>query len=424
MNTTERIDRRGLLAAGASAVAGGGGWPWLTEGRAATTAKPKKVAAVVTAYAKGLHADVLLGKILDGWEQDGGPGPALELVSMYLDQFPEKDLARTMSKKFGIPIFDTISGAVTVGGSSIPVDGVISIGEHGRYPRNAKGQVLYPRRRFFEEITDAFRKYGRVVPVFNDKHLGPVWSDAKWMYDRAKELDVPFMAGSSMTVGYRTPEIKVPMECGIESAVAIGYSGLDIYGSHTLEFLQCHVERRRGAETGVKWVQCLQGRAMWKVLDDGLISKETFDAALKPLPRLGSGHYVDMRESDRSTLFLFEYNDGLMGAVFMLPETIHGTSVALKHKGRDKPVATRFDERTEPSYPHFAWLLKGIERMIHTGKRSYPVERTLLTSGILDRALTSLQRHQQKLPTPELGIRYQPVDYPHAPLPALDSAPA
>ena len=424
MNTTERIDRRGLLAAGASAVAGGGVWPWLTEGRAATTAKPKKVAAVVTAYAKGLHADVLLGKILDGWEQDGGPGPALELVSMYLDQFPEKDLARTMSKKFGIPIFETIAGAVTVGGSSIPVDGVISIGEHGRYPRNAKGQVLYPRRRFFEEITDAFRKYGRVVPVFNDKHLGPVWSDAKWMYDRAKELDVPFMAGSSMTVGYRTPEIKVPMECGIESAVAIGYSGLDIYGSHTLEFLQCHVERRRGAETGVKWVQCLQGRAMWKVLDDGLISKETFAAALKQLPRLGGGHYVDMRESDRSTLFLFEYNDGLMGAVFMLPETIHGTSVALKLKGRDKPVATRFDERTEPSYPHFAWLLKSIERMIHTRKPSCPVERTLLTSGILDRALTSLQRHQQKLPTPELGIRYQPVDYPHAPLPALDSAPA
>ena len=424
MNTTERIDRRGLLAAGASAVAGGGVWPWLTEVRAATTTKPKKVAAVVTAYAKGLHADVLLGKILEGWEQDGGPGPALELVSMYLDQFPEKDQARTMSKKFGIPIFDTIAGAVTVGGSSIPVDGVISIGEHGRYPRNAKGQVLYPRRRFFEEVTDAFRKYGRVVPVFNDKHLGPVWSDAKWMYDRAKELDVPFMAGSSMTVGYRTPEINVPMECGIESAVAIGYSGLDIYGSHTLEFLQCHVERRRGAETGVKWVQCLQGRAMWKVLDDGLISKETFDAALKQLPRLGGGHYVDMRESDRSTLFLFEYNDGLMGAVFMLPETIHGTSVALKLKGRDKPVATRFDERTEPSYPHFAWLLKGIERMIHTEKPSYPVERTLLTSGILDRALTSLQRHQQKLPTPELGIRYQPVDYPHAPLPALDSAPA
>ncbi len=341
--TTANVNRRDWLYIASTSLTGTRTLLSETEGEAAVTTKPKKVAAVVTAYAKGLHADVLLGKILEGWEQDGGPGPALELVSMYLDQFPEKDLAWTMSKKFGIPIFDTIEGAVTVGGNSIPVDGVISIGEHGRYPSNAKGQVLHPRRRFFEEITDAFRDYGRVVPDFNDRHLG------------------------------------------------------------------------RGAETGVKWVQCLQGRAMWKVLDEGLIPKATFDAALQQLPRQGSEYYVDMRESDRSTLFLFEYNDGLMGAAFMLPETIAGTSVALQLKGQDKPLATRFDERTEPSYPHFAWLLKGIERMFHTGQASYPAERTLLTSGILDRALTSLLRHQEKLGTPELGIRYQPVDYPHAP---------
>ncbi|MBC7816620.1 MAG: hypothetical protein IAG10_07010 [Planctomycetaceae bacterium] len=413
------MSRRDWLA-GAAATAVWGALARPTAADAAPPTKPKSVAAVVTTYAKGLHADVLIGKILEGWKQDGGAGPALKLASMYVEQFTDKDMARAMAKKYDVPLFDSIEKAVTVGSDRIPVDGVISIGEHGSYPSNDKGQILYPRRRFFAAITDTFKKYGRVVPVFNDKHLGPVWTDAKWMYDRAREMQVPFMAGSSLAVTYRDPEITVPMGCEIEAAVGIGYSHLDIYGAHALDSYQCLVERRRGAETGVKWVQCLQGAAMWKPLDDGVISKDAFDAAFARV----SNQTERAREGDQSALFLFQYISGLMGAVFMLPGIAGGTSVALKLKGKPGLLATRFEERTEPRHPHFAYLLKGVERMIHTGRPSYPVERTLLSSGILDRALTSLAQKQEKLMTPELAIRYQPTDYPHAPNPALDSDPS
>jgi hypothetical protein len=418
MGVTTDLTRRGWLA-GTATTAACSAMPWFAAAAQTPPLKPKSVAAVVTAYEHGLHADVLLGKILEGWKQDGGHGPALKLSSMYVEQFTDRDMARPMAEKHGVPIFKTIEKAVTVGGNSIPIDGVISIGEHGTYPFNAKGQHLYPRRRFFEAITDTFSKYDKVVPVFNDKHLGPVWSDAKWMYDRAKQMNVPFMAGSSMTVGYRTPAIEVPVGCKIEAAVGIGYSGLDIYGSHALEFFQCHIERRQAAERGVKWVQCLRGAAMWKVLDDGIIRQDVFDTALAQVPREDR----DVRHSKEATLFLFQYVDGLTGAVFMLPGYARGTSVALKLKGKNEIQGTRFDERTEPRYPHFAWLLKGIERMIHTGRPTYPVERTLLTSGILDRALTSRVQGQRKMPTPELAIQYQPVDYPHAPHPDLNSQP-
>ncbi|MBI5759466.1 MAG: hypothetical protein HZA46_13180 [Planctomycetales bacterium] len=410
------MTRRDWLV-GAAAMAT---WSGLVRPASAKPPPAKSVAAVVTVYAKGLHADVLIGKILEGWKQDGGVGPALKLASMYVEQFTDKDMARAMAKKYDVPLFDTIEKAITVGGDRIPVDGVISIGEHGSYPSNDKGQVLYPRRRFFEAITDTFKKYGRVVPVFNDKHLGPQWSDAKWMYDRATEMKVPFMAGSSLAVTYRDPDITVPMDCEIEAAVGIGYSHLDIYGAHAVDSFQCLVERRRGAETGVKWVQCLQGDAMWKPLDDGTISKTTFDAALA----LVCNQPDRVRGSDQSALFLFQYNDGLLGAVFMLPGIAGGTSAALKLKGQPKPLATRFEERPDPRHPHFAYLLKGIERMIHTGHPSYPVERTLLSSGILDRALTSRFLKHEKLMTPELAIRYQPVDYPHAPRPDLESDPS
>ena len=201
-------------------------------------------------------------------------------------------------------------------------------------------------------------------------------------------------------------------------AVAIGYSRLDSYGCHTLESLQCLVERRKGGETGVRWVQCLQGEAIWNAVDQGLVRKDLIAAALSAIPS-DKKTPLAMRENPQAALFLFQYNDGLLGSVLMLLGTAEAISVALKIKGQPQPLASWFEERREPNVPHFAYLLKAIERFIHAGRPSYPVERTLLISGILDRALTSRYEEQRRLMTPELAIHYQPTNYPHAPQPDL-----
>ena len=374
---------------------------------------PKRVAAIVTHYTHNSHADVILTKILEGWKHDGGPGPKLELVSMYLDQFPDGDMARPMSEKHDVPIFDTIADAITLGGDGIAVDGVLSIGEHGNYPHNEKGQHLYPRLRFFTEIADTFEQHGRVVPLFNDKHLSTVWDEALVIYERAKEMKIPFMAGSSIPVSYRKPAVEIPMGSDIEAIVGIGYSGLDVYGFHALEFLQCFAERRRGAEAGVEWVECLQGDDMWRAVDDGTVRRDLLEAALEVVPHQKN---VDLRslEGENVALFLFQYRDGLLGAQFMLAGCAQGNSVAVKLKGQDTIIATHAEERPEPRYPHFAFLTKGIEQMMLWGKPVYPVERTLLTGGILDRAITSRFEGGGRIDTPELAIAYDPVDYPYA----------
>lgn len=417
----ERLTRRESLAR-MSASALGMAFPACASLDSGRRREPKSVAAIITWYIPGSHADVLIGKILEGWKQDGGLGPDLKLASMYIDQFPKADLARKLSKKYGVPIFDTIEEALTVGTQGIPVDAVISVGEHGDYPWNEKDQHLYPRRRFWKEITDTFEKYGRVVPVFNDKHFGPEWDDVVWMYERGKEMNIPMMAGSSQPLSFRTPNVTVPMGCEIEAAVGVGYSGLDIYGFHTLEVFQAFVERRSGAETGVKWVQWFGPDKMWDVVDSGVVRRDLLEAALEVIPKDERRHtFRELRETvgDSVGLFLFEYNDGLLGAVFMLARHAVRIGLAVQVRGQSKPVATFTHERVKPRHPHFAYLLKAIEQMVHTGAPAYPVERTYLTSGILDRVLTSRFEGGKRLDTPELAIPYTPVDYPWAPLPKL-----
>src|SRR4051812_20735115 len=124
MNTSRSTTRRDFMKhAGSMALCGG--FAGATDAAPPHGRKPKSVAAVMTAYEHGLHSDVLVGKILDGWKDDGGLGPALVLSSMYVDQFSPRDLARAQSRKHNVPIFPTIEGALTQGGDRIPVDGVI-----------------------------------------------------------------------------------------------------------------------------------------------------------------------------------------------------------------------------------------------------------------------------------------------------------
>ncbi len=148
----------------------------------------------------------------------------------------------------------------------LAVDGVLLIGEHGDYPLDARGRKLYPRRRFFEEVVKVFRASKRSVPVFNDKHLAYNWADAKWMYDQSKELGFPMMAGSSVPVTWRKPDLQPERGIEWERALALGYghpSYAEAVGYHTLEALQVVTERRKGGETGVRAVQYLEGKDAW-----------------------------------------------------------------------------------------------------------------------------------------------------------------
>jgi len=322
---------------------------------------------------------------------------------MYIDQFPDADIGRSIAAEHDVPIFPSIVKALTLGGDQLAVDGVLLIGEHGDYAWNEKEQHLYPRKYFMEQICGVLAASGRAVPIYNDKHLSYNWHDAKWMYDRARQLGAPFMAGSSLPMGWRNPWLEYELETPVEEAIAIGFSGLDIYGFHTLETLQCMVERRVGGETGVAAVTCLEGNAVWQAAKDNFWSRELAEAACAPIENKPAG---SMEEHCKNpALFLVEYRDGLRGAVLML----NGYVTDLAYAGRVGGViqGTEFYLQNSEPHGHFSYLSLNIEEMFVTGVPTYPVERTLLTSGVLEAALDSRYQGYFRLETPHLDIAYR-----------------
>ena len=401
----------------------------LPVGRADEATQPPKlprIAAIVTSYYHNSHADVIVSRLFQTDTLDGkGRAPRLKLVSLYTDQVPENDVSRALAKQYGFPIFDSIAGALTLGTGELAVDGVLLIAEHGKYPLSDKGQILYPKRRFFEEIAAVIERSGRPVPVFSDKHLGASWQEAKWIYDRAAALKIPLMAGSTLPLTWRRPPADVPRDAKLLKMMALNYGPLEGYGYHSLEMVQCLAERRAGGAAGVRSVQCLSGKAVWESGQPPPYDPQMLAALLarlkdRPIP---PGKKIEelVREP---VLFEVEYRDGLKLHILTANDAISEWTAAWQLADGTIDSTVFWTQEARP-LGHFSRLVDGIDEFMSTGKAPWPVERTLLVTGILDALMTSRHSGGQRIETPELDFAYQsawnwqqpPAPPPGRPLP-------
>jgi hypothetical protein len=374
----------------------------------------KLIAAVVTTYHARSHADVLVGKFVRGFPTDDGVLPPLvDIASLYMDQLHPEDLGQALAQEHGIRLCRSIPEALCLGGDELAVDGVLSIAEQGDYATNEKGQQLYPRRHFFEQISGVMARSGRAVPVFNDKHLASTWKDAHWMYERARELGIPFMAGSSNPLFWRDPWLEHDPGTIIDEALVISYGHVEAYGYHGFEALQAMVERRRGAETGIRAVQCLRGEAVWEAQRQGRWSRDLAEAALEVVHKTASptGPFED--HWDKPVAFMLEYADGLRATVLHLDSYtgyVRGRSYAARVGGQ--VVATGMHGLHGPPFTHFSYLGLNVQDMFVTGRPRYPVERTLLVTGAMAALMDSSWQGQVRIDTPHLHITYAPSTEP------------
>jgi hypothetical protein len=390
--------------------------------RAQRPTRPK-IAAICTIYFKYSHSQHIVDRFLEGYGWNGAHHhPEMDLVSIYIDQIRDDDVSKTRLQQFpSMKPYPSIAEALTLGTSRLAVDGVLLIGEHGRYPRNERRQTLYPRYEFFKEIVRVFSDSGRAVPVFNDKHLSWDWEWAREMYDTSRKMGFPLMAGSSLPVTWRTPSVEMPLDSRIREAVCVCYGGVDSYDFHGLETLQCMVERRRGGETGVKWLQAYRGEAVWKAQQDGVWSKDLVEASLcrshtlKPA-RQGFNHVFPTPEEMRALVkdpvaYQYEHADGLKCTMLLMGGLVEDFNFAARLDGRPGIFSTQMYLPMPPARTSlanfFSPLVNNVEQMYLTGKETYPLERTLLTTGLTAAGVESLSRKQAKYDTPHLAIAYQ-----------------
>lgn len=382
-----------------------------------------KIAAITTVYRKYSHTQHIVDRFLEGYGWNGKyHHPPMDLVSLYVDQVPTDDLSRDRAKRFpGMKIYPTIAETLTMGTSKLAVDGVVIVGEHGDYPKTPKGQVQYPRYRFFTEMTQVFKDSGKSVPVFNDKHLSWNWDWAHEMYATSRNMGFLFMAGSSLPVTWRTPSVEFPTGATVKEALTVCYGGVDSYDFHGLETTQCMVERRKGGESGVRSLQAFRGEKFWEAMRQGAWSKKLFDAALCRSHTLTPARegfndmfpsFDDMRRLVKDPVaYVYEYNDGLKGSMILMSGLVKDFNFAAAIDGRATPFSTQMylpmpDGRTTLAN-FFSPLVNNVEKMFLSGKETVPLERTLLTTGLTSAGVDSLYLGQKKLDTPQLAIAYQ-----------------
>ncbi len=404
------LSRRQMLAASGKAALAG-----LAAGVGLRAQQRRPRIAVVVTYwaAPGSHADWIITKLMDGyWWKGQHVDSRVEVVSAFIHQLDLSPLGRRVCESKGVRIYDKVSDALTLGGDDLAVDGVVLVGEHGNYHTNLLEQKYYPRWWLYQQIVQVFEKSNRSVPVFNDKHLSTSWDEAKWMYNKSRELDFPLFGGSSIPFYFRKPEVDLEAGTPLKYSVVAGGSRNAGGLFHAVDVLQSFVEMRKGGETGVASVQCIHGDEVWKWTERNAWAGNLLDEIRKSFD-FQPLHFE--QNSRQPTVTIVDYRDGTRGAVYTVRDV--GWTYAGEIEGKSKPMITSMLNWPGPYAQYHAanafehWIVE----MMLTRKEPYNAERLLLSTGITGFNMQSNWENGEYLQvgrvieTPYMDMRYRPT---------------
>jgi hypothetical protein len=213
----------------------------------------------------------------------------------------------------------------------------------------------------------------------------------------ARSRKIALLAGTPLCVTWRLPEVELPPATPLSEALIVVQanpspgqtsppappSSLRGAELHALEGLLPVIERRHGGASGVRGIQFLEGKELWKAGDRGVWSWPLLAAALSRSHSPQGDPVLDGRTQDLAGLglvpklarnprgWLLEHRDGLRSAILVLDGVVADFNFAVK--ARDGSiVSAQLFRAPAPAEQHFSRLAAVLETFFRTGKRLGP----------------------------------------------------
>jgi hypothetical protein len=360
----------------------------------------KKIAFLVEDFALQTPAQQLLDRFLIGFPRDGEfYRPEGCQIAVYLrDGAGNAEIDRRV-KEFGLRREQSIAATVA----------------------QADGLVIVPKTSSAAPDTElveiALRGVPRGCACFVYGGLSWTLSEAKKLANVASTQKLSLIAGTTLPVTWRLPEVDVAAGARLKEALIVVQGASPAAELDGLEGLLPVIQRRRGGESGVRRIRLLEGTDLWQAGHDGVWSWALLASALSRSDSPQGDSVKDGRTQDLVGLglvqtlarqprgWVMEHFDGLRSTVLVLDGVVADYNFAVQT--RDGPViSAQIYRPPAPAQHHFSRLAEVIESFFVRGKQPWPIERNVLISGLLESFGKNSANGGSPLETPALRISY------------------
>lgn len=367
---------------------------------AAAAPQLKRIAFLVESWYPTSHADVIGTRFLEGYRLGERTfPPPLAIASVYTDNPRPTDQTRSLAARYGFRVAGSVAEALLedprVARPRLMVDGIL-IATREDPPRTGQLPSPTPRLLLFREVVRILDQAGTRVPIFIDKMLAANWADAQMIVSEAARRGIPLMAGSVLPY---TP-FERPVRPGkVDVAVAITSGPYWAYAFHGAEFLQGFLEQRSARETGIASIRDV-GASYAALPDRDRWGGRLFDALLG-----GGGRGLGSARGVEPAVLLIQYVDGTRAVLGVLPRAFEEGEFLLGAQFGDGPSGLGGLRLQPAPFDHFSHLVHALAEFYATGRPVVPVERALLTTGIVLLGQASRETGQA-VSAPGLAISY------------------